>query len=231
MAAGETKVFHRSLFLQGPVGRLEALLWTPLRPDPPLAAVVCHPHPLYGGTMHNKVVFQVAKTLHRLGLAVLRFNFRGAGLSEGVHDEGRGESDDVRAALVFLAEQFPARPLILAGFSFGARVGLQEGCSNQGPAAHVVELIGLGLPANSPGLSFLRTCAKPKLLVQGERDQFGSRENVEALVADMPELHRKQTTLVFIPGADHFFTGKLTAVDKAVRAWVVECHPELALTG
>lgn len=215
MAAGETKVFHRSLFLQGPVGRLEALLWTPLRPDPPLA----------------KVVFQVAKTLHRSGLAVLRFNFRGAGLSEGVHDEGRGESDDVRAALEFLTGQFPGRPLLLAGFSFGARVGLREGCTNQGPASHVVELIGLGLPANYPGLSFLRTCGKPKLLVQGERDQFGAREKVEALVAGMSELHQKQTTLVFVPGAEHFFTGKLTAVDQVVRAWLVERHPELAPTG
>ncbi len=199
MAGPETKVFHRSLFLQGPVGRLEALLWIPLRPDPPLAAVVCHPHPLYGGTMHNKVVFQVAKTLHRFGLAVLRFNFRGAGMSEGVHDEGRGESDDVGAALEFLTEQFPGQRLLLAGFSFGARVGLREGCSNPGPASHVVELIGLGLPANYPGLSFLRSCSKPKLLVQGERDQFGARENVEALVAGMPEFHRKQTTLVFVP--------------------------------
>jgi len=220
----EVKVFHRSFFLEGPVGRLEALLWTAPRPDPPLAALVCHAHPLYSGTMHNKVVFQVARTLHRLGLAVLRFNFRGAGLSEGVHDEGRGEVDDVRAALGFLAAEFPGRPLVLAGFSFGAWVGLQVGCAD----ARVVELIGLGLPADNTDLSFLRTCSKPKLLVQGERDQFGAREKVEGLVADMPGAESGQTTLILVPGADHFFTGKLAAVEQAVRAWLVERHPEVA---
>ncbi len=223
MATREKKVFHRSFFLEGPAGHLEALLWTSPRPDPPLAALFCHPHPLYGGTMHNKVVFQVARTLHHLGLVVLRFNFRGAGLSEGIHDEGRGEADDVRTALGFLAEEFPGHPLLLAGFSFGAWVGLQVGCAD----ARVAELIGLGLPANTADLAYLRACAKPKLFVQGERDPFGAQENVEALAAAMPEAERKQTTLVFVPGADHFFTGKLAAVEQAVRAWCVARHPEL----
>lgn len=224
MATREKKVFHRSLFLEGPAGRLEALLWTSPRPDPPLAALVCHPHPLYGGTMHNKVVFHVARTLQHLGLAVLRFNFRGAGLSEGTHDEGRGEVEDVRAALGFLAEEFPGRPLLLAGFSFGAWVGLQAGCAD----GRVAELIGLGLPANTADLAYLRACAKPKLFVQGERDPFGAQDKVEALAAAMPETERKQAALVFVPGADHFFTGKLAAVEQAVRAWCVARHPELA---
>ncbi len=91
------EVYHRSFFLDGPAGRLEAMLWTV--PVPDRVALVCHPHPLFGGTMHNKVVYQAAKALHRRGMAVLRFNFRGAGLSEGAHDKGRGEQDDVRAAL------------------------------------------------------------------------------------------------------------------------------------
>ena len=116
---------------------------------PYFAAVVCHPHPLYGGTMHNKVVFRVARALHGLGLPVLRFNFRGTGMSAGEHDFGRGEADDVRAALDYLAEQFPGRPLLLAGFSFGAWVGLRVGCGD----ARVAELVGLGLPANDSDLS------------------------------------------------------------------------------
>src|ERR1700740_2168928 len=112
----------RNFFLEGPAGRLEAILWTPsTRPGhrPPLAAVLCHPHPLFGGTMHNKVIYQTAKSLDALGLAVLRFNFRGAGTSAGVHDRGRGERGDVRTALDFLANEFPGVPLLLAGFSFG----------------------------------------------------------------------------------------------------------------
>ena len=228
MATHETTVFHRGLFLEGPAGRLEATLWTSPEPDPPIRAVVCHPHPLYGGTMHNKVVFQVAKTLHELGLAVLRFNFRGAGLSVGKHDEGRGESDDVRAALRFLAGQFPARPVLLAGFSFGAWVGLRVGCASQGEGERVAELIGLGLPANDSDFSYLRDCPKPKLFVQGERDPYGAQKKVESLVASLPDSHRQQTRLVFVPGADHFFTGQLAAVDQAVRAWLLERHPELA---
>src|SRR5258707_8168839 len=116
----------RNSFLEGSAGRLEALLWTPpATAHPPLAAVVCHPHPLFGGTMHNKVVYQTAKSLDALGIPVLRFNFRGAGLSAGVHDRGLGEPGDGRAALDFLASEFPVFPLLLAGFSFGAWVGLR----------------------------------------------------------------------------------------------------------
>ncbi len=217
------KVFHRSFFLEGPAGRLEALLWTSPLPEPPLAAVVCHPHPLYGGTMHNKVVFQVARTLHRLGAPVLRFNFRGAGASAGRHDHGRGETDDVRAALDFLVVQFPGRPLLLAGFSFGAWVGLQVGCAD----ARVAELVGLGLPANEADLSFLQACAKPKLFIQGDRDQYGARLKVEALVAAIAEAHPQEIRLVFIADADHFFAGKLAQVDRALGAWLRERHPEL----
>jgi hypothetical protein len=209
-----TKSFHRTLFLDGPAGRLEALLWTPPQDAGALAALVCHPHPLFGGTMHNKVVYQAAKTLHRLHLPVLRFNFRGAGLSQGQHDEGRGERDDVRAALDFLAREYAGRPLLLAGFSFGASVGLRAGCADQ----RVVALVGLGLPVNNTGMDFLRNCAKPKLFLQGGQDEFGSRANIESLVATLPEPKR----LVVVEGADHFFTGKLNEVDAALRAWLLE---------
>src|ERR1700730_9861708 len=126
------QLLHRTFFLPGPAGRLEAVLWAvPQRGEgaqPPLAAVVCHPHPLFGGTMHNKVVYQTAKTIHRFGLPVVRFNFRGVGLSEGMHDKGLGEKDDVLAVLDFLAAEFPGLPLLVAGFSFGSWVGLHAGC-------------------------------------------------------------------------------------------------------
>jgi|SRR5580658_1181410 len=205
-------VFHRSFFIDGPAGRLEAMLWTVANADPSLVAVVCHPHPLFGGTMHNKVVFQAAKAIHSRGIPVLRFNFRGAGLSEGVHDKGRGEQDDVRAALDYLAREFPGRPILLAGFSFGAWVGLRVGCGD----ARVTELIGLGLPANNSDSTYLRSCVKAKLIIQGGSDEFGSRANVEALFATMPEPKR----LVIVDGADHFFAGKLDQVGSAIDAWI-----------
>lgn len=210
------KTFHRKLFLHGPAGRLEATLWTTRHADPQFAAVVCHPHPLYGGTMHNKVVFQTAKALQRYGVPVLRFNFRGAGLSEGVHDRGHGEQDDVRAALDYLKAEFPRQPILLAGFSFGASVGLRVGCGDD----RVAELIGLGLPVNNVDMRFLQDCAKPKLILQGANDQFGSRATVEALFAKLPGSKR----LVFFDGADHFFSGSLPQVSEAIDQWLSERH-------
>ena len=214
-----SQVFHRSLFLEGPAGKLEALLWTSPKPEAPLAALVCHPHPLFAGTMHNKVVFHMACTLHRVGLPVLRLNFRGVGLSEGTYDAGHGEGDDVRTALNFLAEQFPGRPLLVAGFSFGCWVGLRTGCGDE----RVAELAGLGLPVNNTDMTFLHQCLKPKIFLQGSRDQFGSREKVEKLMENVPEPKR----LLFVEDADHFFAGKLDEVGAALRAWLVERHPEL----
>lgn len=207
----------RNFFLQGPVGRLETILWMPsasARHRPPLAAVVCHPHPLFGGTMHNKVVYQAAKSLDGLGLPVLRFNFRGAGLSAGKHDEGEGEQGDVRAALDFLGKQFPGVPLLLAGFSFGASVGLRVGCEEP----KVSHLIGLGIPVNSSDLSFLRQCKKPKLFVHGSRDQYGAIEMVKRLVALLPG----ENHLFVVEGVDHFFAGKLNELDAAITNWVRE---------
>jgi alpha/beta superfamily hydrolase len=210
-------VFHRNFFVDGPAGRLEALLWTAPATDPAFVALVCHPHPLFGGTMHNKVVYQAAKAIHARGAPVLRFNFRGAGLSEGVHDRGHGEQDDVRAALDYLAREFPGRPMLVAGFSFGSFVALRVGCGD----ARVTRLIGLGLPVDNVDMSYLRDCAKSKLIIQGAEDQFGSRANIEALFAALPEPRR----LVFIKGADHFFTGKLDEVGAAIGAWLDERNP------
>jgi alpha/beta superfamily hydrolase len=211
------ETFHRKLFLDGSAGRLEALLWTSAIEDPKLAAVVCHPHPLFAGTMHNKVVYQAAKALHLRGIPVLRFNFRGAGLSEGTHDQGNGEREDVGAALDYMAVQYPGCDLLLAGFSFGSWVGLRVGCADE----RVTDLIGLGLPVDRSDLGYLVECAKQKLFVQGGKDQFGSRENIEALFAALPEPKK----LVIVEGADHFFTGQLDRVAGAINEWLDVRHP------
>jgi uncharacterized protein len=181
----------RSFFLEGPAGRLEAILNAGAE-NPTHAAVVCHPHPLFGGTLHNKVVFHTMKALHSFGFPVLRFNFRGTGLSQGEHDHGVGEVDDVRTALEWLDREFHL-PLIFAGFSFGAAVGLRAAYADD----RVRALIGVGTPvapvaadAEEPRVytfDFLRNCAKPKLFVNGARDQFGPRAKLEALLASVPE--------------------------------------------
>ena len=205
----------RNFFLEGPAGRLEAILWTPSAvARPPLAAVVCHPHPLFGGTMHNKVVYQAAKSLDALGIPVLRFNFRGAGLSAGEHDRGHGEQADVRTALDFVAAEFPGVPLLLAGFSFGSLVGLRVGCEDP----RVSHLIGLGLPVNSSDFSFLSHCNKPKLFVHGSNDEHGEINKLKELVASLPGENR----LVEVEGVDHFFAGKLDQLDRAIADWLIE---------
>ena len=201
-----------NFFLNGPAGKLEAVLWTPAGAAAPFAALVCHPHPLFGGTMHNKVVFHAAKALDALGIAVLRFNFRGAGLSEGSHDQGSGELDDVRSALEFLGEEFPGTPLLVAGFSFGCWVGLRVGCED----ARVEKLIGIGAPVNSSDFSYLAQCVKPKLFVQGSNDQFGEVGKLRQMVAALPG----ENELVVVDGVDHFFTGKIEELGQAVTGWL-----------
>ncbi len=204
----------QSVDLAGPAGRLEALLNTG-NADAPYCALVCHPHPMGGGTLHNKVVYHAMKALHGLGLPVLRFNFRGTGRSEGTHDEGRGEQDDVRAALDWLDREFH-RPILFAGFSFGANVGMRACCGDP----RVRGLIALGLPVEAEGRNYtykyLPSCAQPKLFISGDHDQYGPVSGVEAVVATAPE--PKQ--LVWVPGADHFFVGKLDQVQAAIVTWV-----------
>ncbi len=212
----------RSFFLDGPAGRLEALLNAGME-NATHAALVCHPHPLFGGTLHNKVVFHSMKALNSFGFPVLRFNFRGAGLSQGEHDNGKGEVDDVRAALDLLHNEFHL-PLLFAGFSFGAAVGLRAAC----PDARVKALIALGTPVSPVAADaemprnytyeFLGYCAKPKLFVSGTRDQFGPKAQLESLVASASEPKK----LVLIDGADHFFEGRLHELREAIEAWVKE---------
>jgi uncharacterized protein len=206
----------RNFFLSGPAGRLEAILWSPSKGAPQMASLVCHPHPLFGGTMHNKVVYQAAKSLDALGLPVLRFNFRGTGLSEGKHDLGVGERDDVRAALDFLAAEFSNIPLLVAGFSFGCWVGLRVGCED----TRVTQLIGLGAPVNNADFSYLKHCAKPKLFVLGANDIYGAPDKLKSVVSAAAGENR----VVIVDDADHFFVGKLDQVNRAIAAWMTERH-------
>lgn len=211
----------RSLFLNGPAGRLEALLSAGAE-NATHAAVVCHPHPLFGGTLHNKVVFHAMKALNSLGFPVLRFNFRGTGLSQGQHDHGIGEVEDMRAALDWVNSEFHL-PLVFAGFSFGAAVGLRAACADN----RVGAAIALGIPVapeaadvgDEPrvyNFDFLRDCPKPKLFVSGARDRFGPRNKLEELLASTPEPKK----LVVIEGADHFFEGRLRELREAIELWI-----------
>jgi alpha/beta superfamily hydrolase len=205
----------RSLFLEGPSGRLEALLNVGA-PNATHAGLVCHPHPLFGGTMHNKVVFHAMKALHSFGFPVLRFNFRGTGLSAGEHDEGRGEVADVQTALAWLKSEF-SLPIIFGGFSFGSATGLRAAC----PDPDVQALISLGTPVAADGrvysFSFLRECHKPKLFLSGDHDQFGPPAELERIVAAAAD----PKELVFVPG-DHFFAGHLTEMRMTIESWLHE---------
>ena len=166
--------------------------------------------------MHNKVVFHAMKALNSFGFPVLRFNFRGTGLSAGRHDEGRGEIEDVKAALAWLKHEFRL-PIIFAGFSFGAATGLQAACADP----DVKALVSIGTPVAAEGrvyaFSFLHECAKPKLFVSGDHDQYAPHAGLEELVAQAAE----PKELVFIPG-DHFFEGHLNELRMTIESWVEE---------
>ncbi|HVQ41426.1 MAG TPA: alpha/beta fold hydrolase [Vicinamibacterales bacterium] len=198
------------LDIQGPAGRLEALLDEGA--TPPRAAVVFgHPHPMHGGTMHTKAVYQGAKGLTRIGCAVLRFNFRGVGSSEGAFDEGAGEMEDFRAALDLMADRYPGVPLWAAGFSFGSRIALETGADDP----RVSALIGIAPPVNREGYTWDRTllCEKPKFFVQGEMDELCPLKDMWAFYAKLKE----PKELVVIDGARHLFEGKTKEVGEALE--------------
>ncbi len=216
----------RSVELTGPAGRIEAVL-NGGAPDAPFAALVCHPNPEYGGNLHNKVVYHAMKVLNApewgLGWPVLRFNFRGTGLSEGRRD-GKAEVGDVLAALDWLEREFRL-PMVAAGFSFGSAMALWACCGPQRANHDVRALIALGLPTHADGrdyrYGFLRAAIIPKLFVSGERDAFGPQAQLEEVIAAAAD--PKQ--LVLIPGADHFFTGHLEPMQKAMAVWLKEQLP------
>jgi hypothetical protein len=212
----------RSVDLRGPAGRLEAVL-NEGSPDSPLTALICHPHPRGGGNLHNKVVFRAMKAfndpLWGLGLPVLRFNFRGTGLSEGTHD-GLAELEDVLAALDWLESEFK-RPVIASGFSFGAFMALKASCAVRG-ADKVRALVALGLPIEAEGraydYSFLQNVLVPKLFLSGDRDAFAPTGRLRQVAESAAEPKR----LVLIPNADHFFTGQLEPMQHALACWLKE---------
>ena len=200
-------------FFDGPAGRLEAIL---REPEPPVrrAAIVCHPHPLFGGTMHNKVVFRIARAFQSAGFAVLRFNFRGTGRSEGTHDEGRGEQDDLRAAIRFIEQKFAGAELWLAGFSFGSMVMLRATCNDP----RVRAMVAAGAPVTKYDFSHLVHCGLPKLFVQGALDEFGPPTELSRFVDRLDE--PKQLTI--IAGADHFFAGHLDELGDTVARFITQ---------
>jgi uncharacterized protein len=213
-----------NLFIPAPHGRVEAILKEP-RGERRGVALVLHPHPLHGGTMHNKVVFRAARALGDAGLATLRINFRGVGLSTGTHDRARGgEQEDARLALDYLASNYPGLPVFLAGFSFGARVGLEVGTLD----ARVGYLIGVGTPVSIKerdyDFSFLSECRKPLLLVHGERDEFGSVADLRALAARLPPEARVRVEV--INGAGHFFDEQLEELRRVIAEWAEEMLEE-----
>jgi len=203
--------------IQGPAGKLEALLECEPGATPPMVALACHPHPVFGGTMHNKVVFHAAKAAVQLGLPCLRFNFRGVGESEGGYADGIGERNDARAALDYLETRFPKTPVCVMGFSFGAWVGLAVGAEDE----RAVALVGLGVPAGIMDFKFLPDVRKPKLIVQGTRDMYGPHDQMEAL---FKTLH-KPKRLHWVEGADHFFAGHLDELQTEVTKFLKEITP------
>ena len=207
-----------NLFIPAPHGQLEAILKPPRDGDVRGAALVLHPHPLGGGTMHNKVVFRAAAALNEAGLVVLRINFRGVGQSTGEHDEGRAERDDARVALDYLAANYPGQEITLCGFSFGARVGMEVGIANE----RVVRLISIGTPVDKYDFSFLGQCRKPILFVHGERDEYGNIDRLRELVAKI----KAPVELKVIKGAGHFFDDHLDELKAAITEWVSAQIPE-----
>ncbi len=207
-----------SYFLNGPAGRLEALLEEPEEQAPRCAALVCHPHPLYGGTMHNKVVYRIARGLRGAGMVVLRFNFRGVGGSEGEHAHMEGEIEDARAALDWLRQRYSDLPFALAGFSFGAGVITRLGC----PLNDAIFLMPVGHSTQRDN-NYLESCSARKIFIQSTHDEFGPRPELEAVYARLPE--PKQ--LIWIEAQDHFFRGGLEELENAVKATVQDVSIEL----
>jgi alpha/beta superfamily hydrolase len=216
----------RTVDLRGPAGRLEALL-NEGAPDAQCVGLVCHPHPVGGGTMHNKVVYHAMKVLNApewgFRWPVLRFNFRGTGLSEGQHD-GRAESADVSAALDWLHAEYKL-PLVLVGFSFGAAMAIAASCGTESQTnrrTSLRALVALGLPTQGFGRTYqypvLSACSLPKLFLSGDDDSFAPQQDLQQVVDTAADPKK----LVFIPAADHFFTGQLEPMQQSLASWLKE---------
>jgi uncharacterized protein len=204
---------NESFDFAGPAGRLEGILMRPAG-EPVAAGVVCHAHPLHGGVMHFKVVFRAARALQQSGLAALRFNFRGVGRSEGDYDHGRGEQDDVRAALDEAERRNPGLPLVLGGFSFGSSMALRVAAAD--PRVRAVFALGFPVTMLPGAADFVSSVRAPRLFVQGALDAFGDGAAIARLTAGLPA----RSHLRVIDRADHFFHGHLDAMQEAVASWI-----------
>jgi alpha/beta superfamily hydrolase len=194
--------------IDGPAGKLEALLEEPEDRDPARAALVCHPHPQHGGTMHNKVVYRMARGLRKRGYVVLRFNYRGVNLSEGEYGHGKGEVEDARTALNWLRERYPDLPYSLAGFSFGSRIVLRLGCE----LPDVQQVIAIGFPTVYKQNDYVLQCEKPKVFIQSTVDEHGPQEELQSLYHQLPDPKK----LVWVPADDHFFKNSLDEFEQAL---------------
>ncbi len=207
--------------IAAPHGRLEGFLWSV--ESPRAAAVVCHPHPQHGGTLHNHVAYRIARAFRDQQVAALRFNFRGVGRSTGSYDQGHGELDDARVALRFLAAKYPGISLIAAGFSFGGRIALQLAVAE----ASVAKVLAAGLAVDLFDYSFVRELRKPVAFIQSENDEYGDLQKVRALIAQAPPPRE----LFIVPSSDHLCTGRLKELEgvasQAVR-WLLSVDHEAA---
>jgi alpha/beta superfamily hydrolase len=194
--------------IAGPAGPLEALLDEPAQ-APRAVAVFGHPHPLHGGTMHTKALYQAAKAMPRIGVAALRFNFRGVGRSAGTFDAGPGEQEDFKAAITFASERFPDLPIWATGMSFGAWIAMTTGAQD----ARVSLLLGIAPPVDRYDFEVLRTCTLPKFIIHGEEDELISIREIRKFYAQIPE----PKELVTIEFANHLFEGKTPLVGEAVE--------------
>jgi alpha/beta superfamily hydrolase len=201
----------RHVDVYGRMGRLEAL-YRELQ-DPAAVAVICHPLPTHGGTLHNKVVFRAARGLENANVATLRFNFRGVGASAGTFDAGEGEQDDFLAAVSWVRKKHPDKKVFGGGFSFGSWVSSRAGCET--PDVNFLFLIGT--PVNKYDFGYLRHCEKPMLFLHGTSDEHGDVQKLETLVQ-----HLRSAESVIVTGADHFFSKQLEAVEETLRSWAEE---------
>jgi len=211
-AARPAEARVRRVEIPSPVGALEGLYDFVEGAGPRAVAVVCHPHPLFGGTMHNKVVFRTAEAFQQAGFATLRFNFRGVGASPGTHDDGNGERDDAAAAVAWMAAQHPDTPLALAGFSFGGSIVLHHGPVD--PRVRLLWAVAPGVGRRD--FSHLALCDKPKGVVQGTNDELCPLAELERAWPGWAEPKAKH----LIQGADHFFVGRLPEMQAALHAFL-----------
>jgi alpha/beta superfamily hydrolase len=211
-----TRPLTEALTIAGPAGRLEAILDTPPGADGARVAVLCHPHPVYGGTMTNKVVHMLAKSCNEAGAIAVRFNFRGVGASEGAYDEGNGETQDALGVLEWAAQRWPAAQLWLGGFSFGGAVAIRAAAAfSQGPRT-IQRLVTVAPAIRRVGVSPAALPSMPWLLVQGDKDELVDPADIERWAASLP----KPPRLVMLPGVDHFFHGRLNDLRDAVVPWL-----------